>query len=102
MLYTVVLQYVRPIAEIDAHLETHKAWLVQHTRAGRIITAGPLEPRVGGLLIVACKSRMELDAMLAEDSYAINKLAEYEVRAFAPTLRAGAFPAEWAPDAKAV
>lgn len=102
MLYTVTLTYVRPLEEVDAHLDTHRAWLIKHAQAGRILVAGPLEPRTGGLLLAHCESRAELDAMLAEDSFKIHGVGDYDVRCFNPTMRAEGFPAAWAPEARAV
>ncbi|ADX48050.1 YCII-related protein [Paracidovorax avenae ATCC 19860] len=101
MLYAVTLTYIRPAAEIDAHLGTHRDWLMQHIASGHILVAGPLEPRVGGLVLLRCGSRAELDHVLALDSFHIHGLVEREVLAFEPALRAAAFPADWAPGSEA-
>lgn len=102
MLYLVTLRYTRPIEEIHAHLDTHRDWLVEHARAGRILVAGPLSDRSGGVVIARCGSRADLDAMLAADSFAVHSLVAHEVLGFDAALRAGALPADWAPDAKVV
>lgn len=102
MLYLVTLTYVRPIEEVNAHLNTHRDWLVEHTRAGRILVAGPLEDRTGGFVLANCASRDELDGMLAQDPFHVHRLVEHDVRGFGAALHAKGFPAEWAPDAKAV
>jgi len=101
MLYAVTLTYLKPVDEVNLHLSTHQAWLAEHARAGRILTAGPLEPRTGGMLIAHCASRDELDRLLEQDSFHVHGLAAYEVRAFHPVLRAPAFPLAWAPEARA-
>lgn len=102
MLYVITLTYVRPLEEVDAHLDTHRAWLAEHTRGGRILVAGPLEGRKGGVLIANCASRDELDQMLAADSFSVHRLVDSEVWGFTAAMRAQAWPAQWAPDAKAV
>ncbi|CAJ0789343.1 hypothetical protein LMG19083_01853 [Ralstonia psammae] len=102
MLYAVTLNYVRPMQEIESHLDTHRDWLIDYTRQGRILLAGPLEPRTGGFLLACCENRAELDAMLEKDSFHVHKLVDYAVVAAMPALRAEDFPARWAPDAKAV
>lgn len=102
MLYLVTLRYIRPIEEVHAHLETHRGWLVDHTRAGQILVAGPLSDRTGGVVIARCDSRTALDQMLATDSFALHGLVEHEVRGFDIAMRSAAFPADWAPDAKVV
>ena len=50
MLYVITLTYIRPLEEVDAHLDTHRAWLAEHTRGGRILVAGPLAALRGGTL----------------------------------------------------
>ncbi len=102
MLYAITLNYIRPMEEVESHLDTHRDWLVEYTRQGRILVAGPLEPRTGGFVLAACDNRAELDAMLEKDSFHVHKLVDYTIVAAMPALRAGEFPATWAPDAKAV
>lgn len=100
MLYAITLNYIRPIEEIEGHLDTHRDWLVEYTRQGRILVAGPLEPRTGGFVLAACENCAELDAMLEKDSFHANKLVDYTVVAALPALRAEDFPAKWAAVAK--
>ncbi len=102
MLYLVTLTYIRPIEEVNAHLDTHRDWLVTHMRGGQLLVAGPLEDRTGGFLLARCANREELDDMLAQDSFAVHRLVEAQVRGFDAALRAPMFPADWAPEAKAV
>lgn len=102
MLYLVTLTYVRPLAEVQAHLDTHRDWLVTYTRGGQILVAGPLEDRTGGFVLARSNSRDELDRMLALDSFAVHSLVEHQVRGFDAAMRAEAFPSDWAPGAKAI
>jgi len=102
MLYLVTLTYIRPIEEVNAHLDTHRDWLVAHTRSCQLIVAGPLEDRTGGFLLARCASRDELNSMLALDSFAVHRLVEHQIKGFDVALRAQAFPADWAPGAKAI
>jgi uncharacterized protein YciI len=102
MIYTVFLNYTRPMAEVNVHLDAHKAWLVANVRAGRIMLAGPLEPRTGGLILAACADQDELDAMMAQDPFIAHGVAAWESRACTPALAAADVPARWAPGAAAV
>lgn len=102
MLYVVTLTYIAPIEKIEAHLGSHKDWLVQHIQAGRILLAGPMEPSTGGIVLVHCADKAELDAILEPDSFYEHKLVAYDVRAFSPALRAEPFPAQWASSAKSI
>ncbi|ASW09911.1 YciI family protein [Rhizobium sp. 11515TR] len=102
MLYVVTLKYVQPPEVIAAHLDSHRAWLVEHTKSGRIIAAGPMDPPTGGIVLASCEDRAELDGMLHSDSFYVHELVEFAVQAFNPALRADNFAAQWAKEAKAV
>ena len=99
MLYTIVLTYTRPMAEVEPHLESHKAWLLTHLQQSRVIFAGPLEPRTGGLILAVCNDAAELDAMMRQDPYIAHEVAQFQAFACAPGLASADFPAKWAPDA---
>lgn len=100
MLYIVFLTYLSPIEEINRHLDAHRNWLAGHYREGRFLLSGPIVPRTGGLILARSESREALDAMLADDPFAIHGLAAYDVKTVNPSLRAPDFPAAWAPAAK--
>ncbi|PRX27320.1 uncharacterized protein YciI [Paraburkholderia sp. BL18I3N2] len=102
MLYVVVLRYIRPMEEVQLHLDSHRDWLVTHMKAGCIVVAGPMPSRDGGLLLAQSEDRAELDAVLAQDSFHVHRVVEYDIHAFEPALRAASFPANWALEAKAL
>jgi uncharacterized protein YciI len=102
MLYVVTLTYIRSMDEIKAHLDSHREWLVEHVKTGKIIVAGPMEPATGGIVLAHCADREELDAMLQADSFYIHDLVEYDVRSFKAALRSASFAQVWAPGAKAI
>lgn len=102
MLYVVTLTYIAPMEKIEAHLGSHKEWLVDHIKSGHILAAGPMEPSTGGIVLISCANKAELDAILEPDSFYEHKLVAYDVRAFSPALRAEPFPAQWAASAKSI
>ncbi|KAF1020867.1 MAG: hypothetical protein GAK30_02255 [Paracidovorax wautersii] len=102
MIYILTLKYIRPPEEVRAHIDTHRHWLAQHIQAGRILAAGPLEDRSGGLVIATCSNRAELDGMIAEDTFVVHQVAEVSVQSFEPTIRAPALPQQWAMSAAVV
>lgn len=102
MLYVVTLKYIRPPEVIAAHLDSHREWLVEHTKSGHIIAAGPMDPPTGGIVLASCQDRAELDSILHTDSFYVHELAEFTMQAFHPALRADIFAARWATQAKAV
>ncbi len=102
MLYVVLLRYIRPLAEVEAHLEAHRDYLYRQFGAGRFIASGPQEPRQGGVILARAPSREALLGWLAEDPFSQAGVAAFEVVAFHATLRASELPASLAPDSAAV
>ncbi|QDD66712.1 hypothetical protein EJD96_22385 [Herbaspirillum seropedicae] len=100
MIFSIVLTYLRPIEEVNQHLDTHKAWLADNLRQGRILLAGPLAAGGGGLVLAACADEAELAAMMAQDCFIAQGVARYTAHACEPALAAAAFPVQWAPSAR--
>ncbi|WP_175760940.1 MULTISPECIES: YciI family protein [Burkholderia cepacia complex] len=102
MLFAIKLNYIRPTEEVHAHLESHKAWLVKHVKAGSILFAGPLLGEAAGLLLAYADHRGDVENMIAEDPFDILGLATFDIQCCDPALRASAFPAQWAGGARPV
>ncbi|NUT61879.1 YciI family protein [Herbaspirillum sp. C9C3] len=102
MIFFVVLTYLRPIEEVNQHLDTHKAWLAANLKQGRVIFAGPLAAGGGGLVLAACADEEELHAMMAQDCFVTHAVASYQAYGCAPALAAAGLPPHWAPQAKFV
>jgi uncharacterized protein YciI len=91
-MFVVSLTYTRPLAEVDALLEAHVAWLKQGYAAGIAIASGRKVPRVGGV-ILARGARAEVEAWLAQDPFAVGGVAHYDMIEFAPSMAAPGFEA---------
>ncbi|KKB61013.1 hypothetical protein WM40_25710 [Robbsia andropogonis] len=100
MIFSVILTYLRPIDEVNQHLGTHKAWLAENVKAGRVILAGPQDNAGGGVVLAACADRTELDAMMAQDSFIRHGVAAYAAYSCKPALASLNFAYQWAPEAK--
>ena len=66
-MFVVTLTYVKPLAEIDALIPAHMAWLERQYAAGHFLASGRRVPRVGGVILAQGVSRDALEAMLAEE-----------------------------------
>ena len=86
LLFIVILRYKAPLAEIDAMRSAHMDFLSHHYTTGSFIASGPQVPRQGGVIIAQCSSQEALQAILKQDPFAINDLADYEIIAFSPTM----------------
>jgi uncharacterized protein YciI len=80
--------YNRPIEEVDALLEDHKAWIMKNFDAGRILLTARQVPLIGGIILARGESAEEMWAMLDEDPFKISGMAEYEVLEYAPVRAA--------------
>jgi len=78
------LTYTVPIAQIDAVLDDHLAWLKAGYEAGHFLAWGPREPRDGGLIFVRAGSRAEAERLLASDPFIIERLADLSIIQWTP------------------
>lgn len=80
-LCAVLLTYVRPLAEVDALMPAHVAWLEAGFAEGAFLVAGRRAPRTGGVIVM----RGEADAVAAvaaTDPFVTGGVATVEVIAF--------------------
>ncbi|MBM7811431.1 YciI family protein [Saccharothrix algeriensis] len=87
-MYVVLLEYIKPLDEVDYSLPDHVDWLNKQYEAGHFLVSGRQVPRVGGVIIARPMPRGRLDALLATDPFAVNKLARYRVVEFQATRTA--------------
>ena len=74
----VTLTYVRPLAEVDAEMKAHVAWLERGFEEGVLLLAGRQVPRTGG--IVLCRGRRaEVEAYVATDPFVTSGVASAAV-----------------------
>ncbi|WP_432735894.1 YciI family protein [Maridesulfovibrio sp. FT414] len=90
-MYIVNLTYIKPLENIDALLEEHVEFLTRQYEKGIFVASGRKVPRTGGIILVRNISLAELEEVLAEDPFNINKVANYEVTQFIPTMMAAGF-----------
>lgn len=84
-MYVVNLRYTGALAEIDEALDAHRIYLERYFAAGVFVVAGPKVPRDGGIILASGIERDRLDAIIAEDPFAQQGLAHYEITEFKAT-----------------
>lgn len=84
-MYAVILDYIRPLDEIDAALADHVTWLDAQYAAGIFLTSGRREPRVGGIILATDVPREVLDAAINNDPFTLRGLATHTVYEFHPS-----------------
>lgn len=83
-MYVLVLHYKKPIAEIEAHLEAHRAYLGTYYDKDKLIASGPQIPRTGGIVIGEFDNEAELNAFIENDPFVKAGAAEYQPIQFTP------------------
>jgi uncharacterized protein YciI len=80
----ILLRYVKPIEEVEAHTAEHRAYMEKLLGDGKLIFSGPREPRVGGVILTTLDSEVEATKLIVDDPYFENGVAEYDVIRFNP------------------
>jgi uncharacterized protein YciI len=81
-MFVVLSRYTAPLAEIDALMAEHRAWLAPLYERGVFVLTGRREPRTGAVMIARGLTLEELDATLAEDPFRRAGLLQHEVIEF--------------------
>ncbi|MDG3085338.1 YciI family protein [Vibrio hannami] len=84
-MFIVSLTYVSKIEEIEKYLSAHVMYLDKHYESGVFLASGRKVPRTGGVILAKSDTPESLEAILKEDPFYINKLAEYDITEFLPT-----------------
>lgn len=92
-MFVVLLTYRKPLEEVMAHLDAHRAWLDGHYAAGRFLCSGPQVPRTGGVILCRAGSREEVDTLTADDPFRLHGIADYTIVEFQATHSAPGFEA---------
>lgn len=81
-MFVIELLYKADLAEIDVHMKAHVAFLKKHYDAGRFLVSGRKVPRDGGIILALGESREQIEAIMREDPFIANDLADFRVIEF--------------------
>jgi uncharacterized protein YciI len=87
-MFVIELTYKADLSKIDAHMRAHMAFLNEHYAAGTFLVSGRKIPRDGGIILAAGKTRAELEAIVKEDPFYSEGLADFRIIEFRPSQRA--------------
>jgi uncharacterized protein YciI len=82
-LYLILLTYTRPVDEINAALDEHRAYLRRWYDVGRFVFSGPRVPATGGVILARASSLEEAQACVRDDPFHQRGLASHEIIPFA-------------------
>ena len=91
MLFVVLMNYTRPLPDVDAVRAEHVAHLEQAAGRGIMVAWARRSPPVGGVLVARAPDRETLDEVLALDPYVRAGVASPEVVEFRPANVRGPF-----------
>ena len=77
-----IIRYRRPLDEVVAAQDAHRAYLADLKRQGVLVASGPLDPRSGGALLLRVADdgvAAALDRVRDGDPYCQRGLAQYEL-----------------------
>ena len=87
-MFIIELIYKAPLAEIDAHMAAHVAYLKKHYAAGTFLVSGRKIPRDGGIILAVGKSRQDIEAIVGDDPFCRLGLADARIIEFRASQRA--------------
>jgi uncharacterized protein YciI len=90
-MFVIIVDYVKPLSEVDSWLEAHREFLREQYAAGLFLASGPREPRDGGLILAHGCDRAALEILLEADPFKREGVARYTVLEFAPVMCAPSF-----------
>lgn len=87
-MFVIELVYKADLAEIDARMSAHVAFLNKYYAAGNFLVSGRKIPRDGGIILAVGRSRAEIEAIIAEDPFYKEGLADFRIMEFRASQRA--------------
>ncbi len=90
-MYIALLNYVRPLDEVDALIPAHRDYLDRHYAAGVFVASGRREPRTGGVILIREHPRSMVTEILEQDPFFKAGVARYELLEFTPSQMLAGF-----------
>lgn len=87
-MFVIELDYKADLAEIDAHMAAHVAFLNKYYAAGNFLVSGRKIPRDGGIILAVGKDRRQIEAIIKEDPFVARGLADFRIIEFRASQRA--------------
>ena len=87
-MFVIELNYKADLAEIDACMTEHVAFLKKYYASGNFLVSGRKIPRDGGIILAVASSRREIEAIVEEDPFFTRGLADFRVVEFRASQRA--------------
>ena len=87
-MFVIELIYKADLADIDAQMAAHVAFLKKYYASGHFLVSGRKIPRDGGIILAVGKSRQQIEAIVQEDPFYAHGLADVRIIEFRASQRA--------------
>jgi len=87
-MFVIELTYLAPLAEVDAHMQEHMAFLRRYYASGNFLASGRQIPRTGGVILAVAESKARVETIMREDPFVSHGLAKVRVIEFRASQRA--------------
>jgi uncharacterized protein YciI len=87
-MFVIELIYKAELTEIDRLMKDHVAFLERGYAAGHFLVSGRKIPRDGGVILAVGSDRAQIEALMQEDPFVAQGLAEARVIEFRASQRA--------------
>ena len=87
-MFVIELTYKAPLAQIDAQMTAHVAFLKKYYAAGNFLVSGRQIPRTGGIIVAVGESKEKIEAIMKEDPFWLHGLADVRVIEFRASQKA--------------
>ncbi len=91
-MFIIELVYTADLAQIDARMAAHVAFLKKYYASGNFLVSGRKIPRDGGIIVAMGRSRDEIEAIMREDPFVKHGLANVRIVQFRASQRADDLP----------
>ena len=87
-MFVIELTYKADLADIDAHMAAHVAFLKKYYASGNFLVSGRKIPRDGGIILAVGSSRQQIERIVEEDPFYRQGLADFRIIEFRASQRA--------------
>jgi uncharacterized protein YciI len=87
-MFVIELIYKAALSEIDAHMAAHVMFLKKYYASGHFLVSGRKVPRDGGIILAVGANPRQIAAIVEEDPFIANGLAEARIIEFRASQRA--------------
>jgi uncharacterized protein YciI len=84
-LFVVVLRYIQESDMVDQIRPTHLDYVNECYKKGLFLLSGPMQPRIGGIILAQAENREVLWKVLQKDPFYKQNIAEFSVHEFLPS-----------------